>query len=85
MTRQSTRRQTELAQRASDGVEITLYWVRGEGGDKVVVTVQDSRDGSSFEIPAEPHLALDVYYHPFAYRSFGIIVDDDTRRAEVVR
>ena len=59
--------------------------MHGDGEDRIVVTVHDSRDGSSFEIPAEPHLALDVYYHPFAYRRFGTVVDDDSRRTEVVR
>ena len=85
MTRQSTTRQTELARRASDGIEVTLVWVHGDGEDRVVVTLHDSRDGSSFEIPAEPHLALVVYYHPFAYRSFDTVVDDDGRPTQVVR
>jgi hypothetical protein len=84
MTRQSTTQQTELAQRASDGIEVTLFWLRDDGEDRVVVTVHDSRDDSSFEIPAEPRLALDVYYHPFAYRRLGTVVDD-SRRTEVVR
>ena len=84
MTRQSTTQQTELAHRASDGIEVTLFWVHGDGEDQIVVTVRDSRDGSSFEIRAEPHLALDIYYHPFAYRSFGTVADD-SRRTEVVR
>jgi hypothetical protein len=42
---------------------------------------RDSRDGSSLEIPAERHLAFDVYYHPFAYRNFGTVVNDDSRFA----
>ena len=85
MNGQSTTQQSELAQRTSDGIEITLVWVHDDGEDRVVVSVYDSRDGSSFEIPAERHLALDVYYHPFAYRDFGTVVDDDSRLAEVVR
>ena len=85
MNSQSTTQQSELAQRTSDGIEITLVWVHDDGEDRVVVSVYDSRDGSSFEIPAERHLALDVYYHPFAYRDFGTVVDDDSRLAEVVR
>lgn len=85
MTSQLTTQQSELAQRTSDGIEVTLVWVHGDGEDRVVVSVYDSRDGSSFEIPAERHLALDVYYHPFAYRDFGTVVDDDSRLAGVVR
>ena len=26
------------------------------------------RPAREFEIAAEPHLALEIYYHPFAYR-----------------
>ena len=83
MTRQSTQR-TELAHRTSDGIDVTLDWVHGGGEDRAVVGVYDGRDGSSFEIAAERYLALDVYYHPFAYRDFGTVVDD-SRLTEVVR
>jgi hypothetical protein len=85
MTKQSTTQRTELAHRTSDGLEVTLDWVHGNGDERVVVSVYDSRDGASFEIPAEPYLALDVYYHPFAYRDFGTVVDDDSRLAGAVR
>jgi hypothetical protein len=84
MTSQSTTTRTELAHRRSDGIDVTLVWVHGGGEDRVVVTVHYSRDGSSFEIPAERHLALDVYYHPFAYGGFSTS-GDDNRLAEVVR
>jgi hypothetical protein len=30
-------------------------------------------------------LALDVYYHPFAYRDFRTVVDEDSRLPGVVR
>jgi hypothetical protein len=85
VTTHSTPKRTELARRTSDGIEVTLVWVYGDGEDRVVVTVDDSRDGSSFEIPAKPHLALDVYHHPFAYWDLGTVVDDDSRLVEVVR
>jgi hypothetical protein len=84
MTNQSATTRTELAHRRSDGIDFTLVWVHGGGEDRVVVTVHFSRDGSCFEIPAERHLALDVYYHPFAYRSFATS-SDGNRLAEVVR
>jgi hypothetical protein len=70
---------TELAHRSSDGVDVTLLWASEEGEDTVVVSVCDSREGAYFEIPAEPYLALDVYYHPFAYRDFSR-VDSEHRR-----
>jgi hypothetical protein len=83
MTSQSTTARTELAHRRSDGFDVTLVWVHGGGEDRVVVTVDDGRDGSSFEIPAERHLALHVYHHPFAYG--GSSTSGDNRLAEVAR
>ena len=53
-----------------------------EGGeDRAVVCVCDTREGAYFEIPTEPHLALDVNYHPFAYRDFSTVDYDDSRLA----
>lgn len=71
----------ELAHRSADGVEVTLVWVRRGGADETLVCVSDHRDGAYFEIPAEPHLALDVYYHPFAYRDFSTVDYEDIRLA----
>ena len=77
----STQAGTELAHRSSEGIDVTLVWVRGDGEDKAVVLVSDRRDGVKFEIPAEPRRALDVYYHPFAYRDWSAVELDDSRRA----
>jgi hypothetical protein len=74
MTELSTTTRTELAHRSSAGTDVTLVWVRADGEDKAVVCVRDMQEGAYFEIPAEPRLALDVYYHPFAYRD-GSTVD----------
>jgi hypothetical protein len=81
MTSFSTRKRAELAHRASDGVDVTLIWVQGDGEDKTVVCVSDRRTGAHFEIPTEPYLALDVYYHPFAYRDFRTVDYEDRRLA----
>jgi len=54
----------ELAQRAADGLEVTLYW---HGGARLSVHVFDSRTGVLLDIPAPADEALDVYYHPFAH------------------
>jgi hypothetical protein len=81
MTKLSTDRRTELAHRSSDGLDVTLIWVQGDDEDKVVVCVCDRREGAYFEIPAEAHLALDVYYHPFAYRNFSSVDYEDNRLA----
>jgi hypothetical protein len=77
----STHTGTELAHRSSEGIDVTLVWVQGDGEDKAVVFVSDRRDGVNFEIPAEPHRALDVYYHPFAYRDWSAVEHDDSRLA----
>jgi hypothetical protein len=68
----------ELAHRSSDGLAVTLVWVQGDDNDAVVF-VRDRREGAYFEIPVEPHLALDVYYHPFAYRNFSTLHYNDSR------
>jgi hypothetical protein len=77
----STYTRTELAHRSSDGMDVTLVWVRGDAEDKAVVCVCDRRQGAYFEIAAEPYLALDVYYHPFAFRDFSTSDYKDSRLA----
>jgi hypothetical protein len=63
----------ELARRSSHGIDVTLLWAPGDD-DEAIVCVSDRRSGAYFEIPAGPGLALDVYYHPFAYtRSHGAV------------
>ena len=55
----------ELAQRISNGVEVSLVWSEEE--DALRVLVFDSTTGEDFEVPAPREKALDVFYHPFAY------------------
>jgi hypothetical protein len=85
MTQHSTTERTELAHRAGDGLEVTLVWIHGGGEDKTLVSVYDEREDTHFEIPAERHLALDVYNHPFAYRDFGTLIGDGNRLAGAAR
>jgi hypothetical protein len=72
---------TELAHRSGDGVDVTLLWLRGDGAEETLVCVTDHRNGAYFEIRAAPYLALDVYYHPFAYRDFSTIDCEDSHLA----
>jgi hypothetical protein len=72
---------TELAQRTSDGLEVTLVWVHGDGEDKAVVCVCDTREGAYFEIWTELRLGLDVYRHPFPYRDLSAVDYRDSRLA----
>ena len=83
MTKQPTIEWTELAHRVSDGVDVVLVWVHGNGVDEVVVSVCDAGEGTYFELTPEPHLALDVYHHPFAYRKLGTL--EDSRPAALLR
>ena len=78
MANLSTYTPTELAHRSSSGIDVTLIW-RHADDDKALVCVCDSREGAYFEIPAEWYLALDVYYHPFAYRDFSTFDYEDSR------
>ena len=74
---------TELAHRSSSGLGVALVWVRGEreGEDRAVVCVCDWREGAYFEITADPHLALDVYHHPFVYRDAASVDYQNDRLA----
>ena len=55
----------ELSQRESDGIEVQLLWERSTG--RLLVVVSDAASGTELEVPAEPHEALEVFWHPFAY------------------
>jgi hypothetical protein len=61
------REMKELAHRVGDGFEVTLLWA--EDGNELKVVVNDWRTDERFEIDARADNALDVFNHPFAYRS----------------
>jgi hypothetical protein len=81
MGKLSTNMCRELAHRASAGIDVTLIWVHANDEDKAVVCVCDRRAGAYFEIQPEPDRALEVYYHPFAYRNRSVVDYDDGRLA----
>lgn len=58
----------ELAHRENDGVEVVLFW--HQPTNELTVTVSDERNGAYFELSAQPHRALDVFNHPYAYAAF---------------
>jgi hypothetical protein len=65
----------ELAHRATDGLEVMLFW--HEATNELTVSVSDERTGAYFELDAEPDEALDVFYHPYAHAAFrGVPYDD---------
>jgi hypothetical protein len=86
MTDLSVSMRRELAHRSSDGIDVTLVRVADGryGEERDVVCVLDRRDGAYFEIPAEPYLALDVYYHPFVYRDFSTVNYEHSALPEAV-
>jgi hypothetical protein len=69
----------ELARRSSAGVDVTLYW--HPTLDELIVSVCDTRDGAHFEIRPPRYLALDVYYHPYAYADLDDAYERENRRA----
>jgi hypothetical protein len=56
---------TELAQRQNDGIEVSLFWCRSDGS--ITVAVRHLATEESFELDVDPALALDAFYHPFAF------------------
>jgi hypothetical protein len=69
----------ELARRSSSGVDVTLYW--HPTLDELTVSVYDERHGAYFEMRPHRSLALDVYYHPYAYADLADVYDKEDRRA----
>jgi hypothetical protein len=59
----------ELAYRASDGIEVALFWHEVTG--ELIVFVSETRSGVYFELAPEPDQALDVFEHPYAYVPLG--------------
>ena len=69
----------ELAHRSDAGVDVTLYW--NPVLDELIVCVCDERHGAHFEIHPARYLALDVYYHPYAYADLEDVYEKENRRA----
>jgi hypothetical protein len=58
-------RQTELAHRTSDGIDVYLFWNELTG--HVTVDVLDARTDECFELEVDGRHALDAFNHPYAY------------------
>jgi hypothetical protein len=58
---------------------VTLYW--HPTLDELIVRVCDERRGAHFEIRPQRHLALDVYYHPYAYADLAGVYENESPRA----
>src|SRR6266498_1642 len=63
ITHEKARR--ELANRVSNGIEVTLFW--GPVTREVVVEVIDHSAEQIFEFSVPSERALDAFHHPYAY------------------
>ena len=61
----STRR--ELMHRASNGIDVSLFW--DEVGDSLTLEVLDDRNDDWFCLAVPRNRALDAFHHPYAYRA----------------
>jgi hypothetical protein len=59
----------ELAQRVSGAVEVLLLWYSETG--RVELAVRERATGVEFCVEVAPSLALDAFYHPYAYAASG--------------
>jgi len=55
----------ELAVRASNGLEVGLYWSKAT--NRVTVEVFDQRLDEGFEFEIDGSHALEAFHHPYAY------------------
>ena len=55
----------ELAQRTSDGIEVTLFW--SKPSNLVTIAIRDSHSGESLEFDVDGGNALDAFNQPYAY------------------
>lgn len=60
----------ELDHRVSDSIDVRLLWRPYD--DRALVAVSDAKTGDAFTLEVGPdQRALDVFMHPYAYRSAG--------------
>ena len=64
MTATSMRCRRELAHRASNGIEVFLFW--DACSNEVSIEVVDQHEDSAFELRVDAESALDAFYHPYA-------------------
>ena len=65
MTTSAANVRRELAQRTSDGIEVTLLWTKST--NVITIAVIDSHSGEELEFDVDGTSALDAFNHPYAY------------------
>lgn len=59
----------EVAFRASDGIEVTMFW--SKPSNQVTIAVRDTRSAKALEFEVDGSAALDAFKHPYAYAATG--------------
>lgn len=65
MTATAFTERRELAHRASDGIEVTLFWTKAT--NRVTIAVLDSHSDESLLFDVDGRDALNAFNHPYAY------------------
>jgi hypothetical protein len=65
MTASPATERRELAQRRSNGIEVTLLWTKST--NVVTIAVIDSTSAQQLEFEVDGSSALDAFNHPYAY------------------
>jgi hypothetical protein len=65
MTMEPATAKRELAHRASNGVNVSLFWTKV--GDLLTLEVYDERLDEFFELEVPKDRALDAFHHPYVY------------------
>jgi hypothetical protein len=55
----------ELAHRAGNGIDVSLFWLKPT--NRVSVEVFDTHLDEGFELEVDGSRALDAFHHPYAY------------------
>jgi hypothetical protein len=55
----------ELANRAADGIDVTLFWNAAD--DSLAVVVYDSKSDELREFAVRPDQAMNAFHHPYVY------------------
>jgi hypothetical protein len=71
----------ELDHRISDGIHVRMLWLQDDA--RVMVSVLDTRTGTSFAVDVGPDESpRDVFHHPFAYAAYHGIDTSAPHRSE---
>ena len=65
----TTAERRELAHRAGDGIDVSLYW--DSVGDTLTLEVHDAKTDELFVLGVRRDRAMDAFRHPFAYIAAG--------------